>query len=89
MNPEGMLRALCAALDIPFDAAMLSWPLGPRETDGVWAKHWYRSVEASTGFAPPPGPPGELPPGLRKVADAARPSFERLQARKLTPLASV
>lgn len=85
-NPEGMLRSLCAALDIPFDAAMLAWPPGPRETDGVWAAHWYRAVERSTGFAPPPGPPDDLPPGLAEVAAAARPSFERLQARKLTPL---
>jgi len=87
-NPEGMLSALCAALDIPFDAAMLSWPKGRRETDGVWAKHWYRAVEQSTGFAPPPGPAGELAPPLAAVARAARPSFERLQARKLTPVVS-
>src|SRR4029077_6154442 len=25
-DPEGILRALCRALDVPFDAAMLSWP---------------------------------------------------------------
>lgn len=87
-NPEGMLRALCAALDIPFDAAMLSWPPGRRDTDGVWAAHWYMAVEASAGFAPPPEPVGELSLGLAKVAAAARPSFERLQARKLTPIAS-
>jgi len=31
---------------------MLSWPKGPRDTDGVWAPHWYAAVEASTGFAP-------------------------------------
>lgn len=87
-DPEGILRALCAALDIPFDQAMLSWPKGRRQTDGVWAKHWYMAVENSTGFAPPPGPPGELAPGLAEVAAAARSSFERLQARKLTPVAS-
>ncbi len=86
-DPEGMLRALCAALDIAFDPAMLSWPKGRRETDGVWAKHWYAAVETSTGFAPPPGPPADLSPGLAEVAAAARPSFERLQARKLTPVA--
>ena len=39
-----MLRALCAALGVPFDAAMLSWPAGPRDSDGVWAPHWYAGV---------------------------------------------
>jgi len=49
-HPEPTLKALCAALGIPFDAAMLSWPAGPRRTDGVWARYWYASVWASTGF---------------------------------------
>ena len=49
-DPETALRGLCGALDVPFDPAMLSWPAGPRASDGVWAPHWYASVEASTGF---------------------------------------
>ncbi|WP_340108852.1 HAD family hydrolase [Pikeienuella sp. HZG-20] len=85
-DPEGMLRALVAALDIPFDAAMLAWPPGPRPTDGVWAAHWYGAVLASSGFAPPPREEPVLAPHLREIAARARPSFERLQARKLTPL---
>jgi len=52
LNPRVALTKLCAALDVPFDEAMLSWPAGKRETDGVWAKYWYASVEASTGFMP-------------------------------------
>lgn len=83
--PGPMLRALCAALDIPFDPAMLRWPAGRRETDGAWAPHWYRAVEASTGFAPPDPPPA-LRPSLLPVAEAARPAFERLRARKLAPV---
>jgi hypothetical protein len=35
-----VLPALCSALGIPFDDAMLAWPAGPRETDGVWAEYW-------------------------------------------------
>jgi len=50
--PEAMLRALCEAVGIPFDPAMLRWERGPRPTDGCWAPHWYASVEASTGFHP-------------------------------------
>ena len=85
-NPAGMMRALCAALDIRWTDAMLEWPQGRRETDGVWGRHWYGAVERSTGFAPSPAPVGDLPSHLAAVVDAARPSFERLQARKLTPL---
>src|SRR5204863_388860 len=51
-NPEGMLRALCAALSIPFTTAMLSWPAGRRDFDGVWGPYWYDSVWRSTGFGP-------------------------------------
>lgn len=51
-NPKTALMALCAALDIPFDEAMLSWPAGLKPEDGVWAPHWYGNVISSTGFAP-------------------------------------
>lgn len=52
LDPERMLRKLCAALDLNFDRAMLRWQAGRRESDGVWAKYWYGAVEKSTGFAP-------------------------------------
>ena len=52
LDPERVLGLLCEALDVPFTSDMLSWPSGPRETDGIWAKHWYEAVEASTGFGP-------------------------------------
>ena len=51
-EPELTLGLLCDVLDVPFRREMLSWPPGRRETDGIWAKHWYENVEASTGFAP-------------------------------------
>ena len=47
-----MLSRLCEALEVPFIDSMLSWPAGPRQTDGVWAKHWYGKVEQSTTFEP-------------------------------------
>ncbi|WOJ95170.1 HAD family hydrolase [Congregibacter variabilis] len=52
-NPRDVLRQLCSRLSIAFDEGMLSWPAGPRESDGVWGPHWYASVWASTGFAAP------------------------------------
>jgi len=47
-----MLIEICKNLRIKFDKKMLSWPSGTRKTDGVWGKHWYKQVEASTGFKP-------------------------------------
>jgi len=34
-NPDAALRALCAAIGIPFDPAMLSWPAGRRPEQDV------------------------------------------------------
>ena len=82
-DPEGILRALCRALDVPFDAAMLSWPPGPRDSDGVWAPYWYDSVHASTGFAAYRPPAEPLPPRLEPLAERCRPYFERLHAYRI------
>ena len=51
-NPRGVLEKLCAAVGVAFTDAMLYWPPGRRPTDGIWAKHWYASVENATGFQP-------------------------------------
>ena len=49
-NPKNMLQKLCEKLEIPFSDKMLSWPKGKRDSDGIWGKHWYNTVEQSTGF---------------------------------------
>jgi hypothetical protein len=83
-DPEGMVRALCGALGVPFDPAMLAWPAGRRASDGVWAAHWYKAVEASTGFGPPSAP-APVPEDLRPVVEACRPYYERLARHALRP----
>ena len=80
--PEAMLRALCAAMGVWFDPAMLAWPAGRRASDGVWAAHWYARVEASTGFAPY-RPPGPVPAGLERIVEECQPYYERMEAHKL------
>ncbi len=84
-DPRVALTRLCDAVGIPFSAAMLAWPAGPRETDGVWAPAWYDAVERSTGFelarAEEDAP--LLDDGLRRIAEAARPFYERLAAHAL------
>jgi hypothetical protein len=51
-DPRGLLQAFCHELGVPFEEAMLEWPPGPRDTDGVWGPHWYTSVYESTTFVP-------------------------------------
>lgn len=86
-DPRGTLGLLCASLRIPFSECMLSWPAGTRATDGVWAPVWYESVERSTGFAQPDkeSEPARLSADLRRIADAARPHYERLKEFRLKP----
>lgn len=48
-RPEATLRALCAAIGLEWDPAMLKWPPGPKPYDGPWAPWWYKSVHASSG----------------------------------------
>lgn len=84
-DPAAMLRALCAALDLPYTDAMLSWPAGPRESDGVWGRYWYESVWRSTGFGPYRPATQPLPARLNTLAEQCRPYYERLHAYRLTP----
>ena len=86
-DPPAALGALCAALGIAFDPAMLSWPAGPRPTDGVWAPYWYDSVWRSTGFGPyRPTPAGAgLPAELEPLAARCQPYYDELAAHRLRP----
>jgi hypothetical protein len=86
--PAERLTALCARLGIPFDAAMLSWPKGKRDSDGVWAPWWYENVENSTGFdAGIPRPIDEvwnsLDDRLKGLAEEAMPYYEALSRHKI------
>jgi len=84
-RPAVMLEALCDALGVPFDPAMLSWPAGPRDTDGVWAPHWYDGVWRSTGFGPYRPATTELPPELEPLAERCRPFYEEMSAHRIRP----
>ena len=84
-DPAAMLERLCAALDIPWDPAMLSWAPGPRRTDGIWGSHWYDAVNRSSGFGPPDEKAISLSSDEQAVADAVRPYYEALAAHRLRP----
>lgn len=83
-NPAGVLQKLCAALGIDWTPAMLSWKRGPHAEDGVWGEHWYEKVNASTGFAPPPGALPDLHGAHAAAAAACRPDYEALAAHRIT-----
>ncbi|HEV3410427.1 MAG TPA: hypothetical protein VG095_09035 [Chthoniobacterales bacterium] len=82
-NPARMLRLLCDALGVEFTEAMLSWPPGFRETDGVWAKYWYAEVEKSTGFQPRTSARPEVPAHLYSIYERCRDVYERLREYRL------
>jgi len=82
-DPETLLRALCTALEIDWDPAMLSWPSGPKPEDGAWAPHWYDRVWQSTGFGPPPERLPEVSAEFSDVHERALEIYERLSSGRL------
>ena len=82
-DPEGTLKALCDAAGVSFTPRMLSWPAGPRESDGVWAKYWYDSVIASNGFKPYRPKRLCLSPDLEAIVELCKPHYQRLREHRL------
>jgi len=82
-NPDRMLGLLCDAIGVPFDKGMLSWPPGLRDTDGVWAKHWYDAVAKSTSFGPYAPRDGTIPDSLSDIYQKCRECYQRLSPHKL------
>jgi len=83
-NPRGVLAAFCERVGVPFREEMLAWPAGPRDTDGIWAKHWYAAVERSTAFEPWRPRAGALRPALEPVLAAVRPAYEALHLHRIS-----
>ncbi len=82
-HPETYLRWWCHWLGLPFTDAMLHWPPGARESDGVWARYWYDAVVASTGFAPWEPREVRLSAHDSTVAETCREAYQRLHARRV------
>src|SRR5438876_8912020 len=82
-NPERTLRLLCETIGVSFDAAMLSWPPGLRDTDGIWAKYWYDEVARSTSFQPYTPREGVVPERLREIYQQCRECYDRLYQYRL------
>jgi len=84
-DPRTTLTLLCDALGIGFDDTMLEWPAGSRESDGVWARHWYAGVESSTGFARSPTRRDPVPDRLVPLLEQCRPYYSALAPYRLSP----
>jgi hypothetical protein len=82
-EPQKTLGLLCEALGIPFEESMLSWPPGPRATDGVWAPHWYHEVENSTGFRPYQPKNEPVPDDLADIYRQCLECYEQLHEHRL------
>jgi hypothetical protein len=84
-DARGTLRALCAALKVPFEPAMLSWPPGPRDSDGVWAKYWYGSVNRSTGFQPWKPRTEPLPDRVKPLLGELTAIYNAMHRHRISP----
>jgi hypothetical protein len=82
-NPARLLTLLCEALDVDFDEAMLSWPPGPRATDGIWAAHWYDAVLKTTSFQPYREKNEPVPRELHALLDEAERIYRHLHGYRL------
>lgn len=82
-NPGRMLRLLCDAVGVEFSKSMLSWARGFRETDGVWARHWYGEVANTTSFRPYRASDAKVPERLQEIHDRCRESYDQLYQYRL------
>lgn len=81
--PEAVLTVLCERLGMPFDAQMLKWDAGPRDTDGAWAPYWYGSVERSTGFTDPPSAFPDVPEEHAEVLAECQVDYDKMHRLRL------
>lgn len=77
-NPKSQLITICNQLGIPFEDAMLSWPAGKRDTDGIWEAHWYDAVRGSTGFQKATPLATEFSAAEQNIVDECQPYYSAL-----------
>ena len=83
-DPRGMLGALCERLGVAFTDAMLEWPQGVRESDGIWARHWYPEVKTSTGWRAYRPKDEPVPDALSEVLEQCNEIYEQLYPHRIT-----
>lgn len=84
-DPEGTVKAYCAATGIPFVREALSWQPAQRPE---WqpSRRWHESAAASTGFGAVSSEPATMPDAVAaRYMPRHLPCYEALHARRLTP----
>lgn len=82
-DPRRVLGLLCDSFGVEFQESMLHWPRGRRDTDGIWAKHWYDAVERSTGFAPYKPKETPVPAEFHSLLKQCMECYETMYAMRL------
>ncbi|QXD25829.1 sulfotransferase family protein [Opitutia bacterium ISCC 51] len=83
-DPEKELSLLCEFIGIDFDSQMLSWEVGPKAFEGVWAPHWYDNIHRSSSFKPYKPKKEPFPERLGPLLERCQPYYDYLMqfARK-------
>lgn len=84
-NPESVLKQVCERAKIDFEKQMLSWPVGPKPYDGVWAPFWYANVHQSSGFEKQATSERSLPDNLKLLATEADTYYQKLLQHAIRP----
>lgn len=88
-NPEGMVEAFCAAVDIPFLPEALSWEPGADTGDYSWwdGGSFHENLRNSTGLKPQKRRYVELadaPERVRRVHRRMKPHYDHLYRHRIT-----
>jgi hypothetical protein len=84
-SPKPHLEALCRAIGVSFDPAMLSWQAGRRPTDPSPGDPWYRSVQKTTGFVGGPEALPDVPRQYREIFEMCSEFYDQLYQHRLRP----
>jgi hypothetical protein len=90
-DPEGIMRAYCHGLGLPFDTSILTWQPGPvPELASPWSG-WTDDVQNSSGItrrAKRSAPPdtSSLPTEVQETIAEAMPIYDRMFARRILPM---
>ena len=82
-NPRNSLELLCDGVGVEFQESMLAWEPGLRDTDGIWAEHWYTEVQTSTGFRPYQAKTDRVPDHLKRIEQQCQEVYERLYKQRI------
>ena len=83
-NPKLMLQKLCNLLEIPFLDQMLEWPIGTRDSDGIWGKYWYKNVVETSSFSKSSEKNDELPKQFSSLLDECNTYYKQIKKYKVT-----